>query len=449
MKTEKQSIKSFLRGFFAAIHHRRSAGFTLMELIVYTAILGIVGAVGVGILSQTTRIYSQDRARAEVAQNLRSASEVIQRTIQQARGIDMASGSTLRLLMSPGDEDPTIFTLDANAGAITRQRGGTSPHVITTGQVRVTDLSFSIVTTDLAPVDSINRWAWNGNGLGWVDFGPVDGHVRVPASSGGLFGFARAHSLGGSDGLIALNCVSADNCTNAYQVNVNDLGQFAGWAWNSLFGWISFCGNNTSGSTWDGSRWICPASPTYGVNVDRDSGSLAGWAWMANFGWISFCGNAAGGSTWDGSRWVCPVNPTYQVAVETRVGRPINAVQARMTLEYRTTNPLLAYRETYDFAIALAQPAALAVTGITPASGTVGAVVSGVQVTGSHFRSGAVVSLARAGHLDISGSGFTLSGGALVGGSFNLAGAARGVWDVWVRNPDGQIGALADGFTVN
>jgi len=118
-------------------------------------------------------------------------------------------------------------------------------------------------------------------------------------------------------------------------------------------------------------------------------------------------------------------------------------------MEYNTLNPLLAYRETYDFAVALAKPAALAVTGVTPVSGASGATVSGVQITGSHFRSGAAVRLSRPGHLDIDGTGFTLSGGALVGGSFNLAGAARGTWNVWVHNPDGQIGVLPDGFTVN
>lgn len=81
---------------------------------------------------------------------------------------------------------------------------------------RGTDLNFSIVTTALLPVDPANRWAWNGNGLGWIDFSPADGHVRVPMGVGDLLGYARVHNLTGNDGLIALNCVTAGKIGRAH-----------------------------------------------------------------------------------------------------------------------------------------------------------------------------------------------------------------------------------------
>jgi prepilin-type N-terminal cleavage/methylation domain-containing protein len=428
----------------------RQAGFTLLELLIYTAILGIVGAIGASILFQITRTYTQNRSRTEVVQNLRSASQMIQQAIQQARGINTASGTTLSLLMPVSSEDPTEFRLNANA--IERKVGAGSWERITSQGVRVTDLDFSIVSTILAPVDPIHRWAWNGNGLGWIDFNPPDGNVRIPQTTGDFLGFARVYNLSGDNGLIALNCASADNCTNAYHVSVDDTGKIAGWAWNSLFGWISFCGNASGGSTWDGSKWVCPASPTYGVNVDPVSGDLAGWAWMANFGWISFCGNASGGSTWDGSKWVCPASPTYKVAIQKRVGRPLNAIQVRMSMEYNTLNPLLAYNETYNFAVALSQPAALTVSGISPSTRSACGTSCSPTITGANFKTGANVRLSRPGYTDIVSTGtWTAAGGgtSLSGGTFDIAGAASGTWDVWVQNPDGQVGVLPDGFTMD
>jgi type II secretory pathway pseudopilin PulG len=427
-------------------------GFTLLELLIYTGILGIVGVIGAGVFSQVVQTYVHNRARIEVVQNLRSSSEIIQRAIQQASGINSAATTTLSLSMQEAARNPTQFRLSANA--IERQEGTGAWVPITTGQVRVTDLNFSIVSTAFAQIDPVNRWAWEGNGLGWIDFSPPEGNVRAPQIAGDFFGYARVVNLAGADGLIALNCATPDHCVHQYQVSANDAGNLAGWAWNSLFGWISFCGNATSGSTWDGSRWVCPASPTYRVDIDRATGDAAGWAWMANFGWISFCGNATGGSVWDSAaaRWVCPASPTYRVSIQQRIGRPINAIQVRMTVEYNTANPLLAYRETYNFAIALAQPAALTVSSISPATRALCGSVCSPTIAGANFRDGATVRFSRPGHTDIVATGtWTAAGGgtSLSGGTFSIAGAASGTWDVWVTNPDGQIGVLADGFTMN
>jgi type II secretory pathway pseudopilin PulG len=414
-------------------------GFTLLELVIYTGILAVVGLIAVSILSQVSRTYIQNQARVEVVQNLRTASQILQEAIQQASGINTASSTTLSLAMQDSTKDPTVFNLDTLTNAITKQEGTGSPQRVTSQRVKVTELQFSIVSTVLAFVDPTNRWAWNGNGLGWIDFNPPEGNVRVPIGEGDFYGYARAANAG----YFALNCRTPDVCTYPYKVSSDKNGELSGFAWNDLFGWVSFNCKNDHDPSLSGVQPFCAAQGgfDYKVTISTTTGDFSGWAWMPAFGWISFNSSDSGSSI------------PYKVSVQKKVGRPVNAVQVRMTMEYNTLNPLARYSETYEFAVALAQPAALTVSSCTiggvACSGASGTTVTGVQITGSNFKAGATVRLSRPGYVDILGSGFTLSGGALIGGSFNLSGAAPGTWDVWVTNPDGQIGVLPDGFTVN
>jgi hypothetical protein len=57
----------------------------------------------------------------------------------------------------------------------------------------------------------------------------------------------------------------------------------------------------------------------------------------------------------------------------------------------------------------------------------------------------------KAGQIDVYPStNFTFtSSSQLSGGAFDLTGVQKGTWDVYVINPDGQIGVLGSGFTVN
>lgn len=98
-------------------------------------------------------------------------------------------------------------------------------------------------------------------------------------------------------------------------------GQLSGWAWSDVIGWISFCGKTqvppggdpTKASTWHSglSKWQCPQTPDYGVTITVTSsiGEFSGWAWNDVVGWISFnCNNSGIGNT-------C-VSVDYKVKVE-------------------------------------------------------------------------------------------------------------------------------------
>ncbi len=72
-----------------------------------------------------------------------------------------------------------------------------------------------------------------------------------------------------------------------------------------------------------------------------------------------------------------------------------------------------------------------------------------VRITGNGFTEGASAKLRRAGNPEIMGNPVALSeDGATLIASFNLAGKARGLWDVMVTNPDGTTITLPGTFTI-
>ncbi|MBI3045933.1 MAG: type II secretion system protein [Candidatus Harrisonbacteria bacterium] len=122
-------------------------GFSLLEVLIYTAIIGIVGSLFSGILLSVTRIQNQQNAAAEVNQQLNFVINNIQRLIRESSYIDIAAGavtSTLTLKMRDSAKDPTIITV-AN-GKVTLQQGGASPLELTTSAVTVDKLAFLKIT---------------------------------------------------------------------------------------------------------------------------------------------------------------------------------------------------------------------------------------------------------------------------------------------------------------
>ena len=157
----------------------------------------------------------------------------------------------------------------------------------------------SVLITQGAPnIDAVNRWAWNDI-LNYIDFLPSPTpNVEVKASE--LTGFATS-----SIGDIYLNCQTAPTgCATAagnWKVSNDGAGNLSGWGWNDAVGWVSFCGNATQHSSWDGSRWNCPSNETYQVKIFN--GEFSEYAWNDIVGPISFNCNPDAG---------CP--PTYKVA---------------------------------------------------------------------------------------------------------------------------------------
>lgn len=75
---------------------------------------------------------------------------------------------------------------------------------------------------------------------------------------------------------------------------------------------------------------------------------------------------------------------------------------------------------------------------------------SSVEVTigGTGFRTGATTKLTRTGQADIAGTSVVVDSATQITCSFDLTGAALGLWNVVVTNDDGRSGQLANGFEV-
>lgn len=156
------------------------------------------------------------------------------------------------------------------------------------------DVKFQIATSDdvtgipeggpAGPIDFTDRYAWNDI-IGWLDFyGASGGPAAVTTDKMTRWAIS-------SDGDFALDCAttpSGDVCSTSNFYVSNNNGNLAGWAWNDAYGWVSFCGNATENSTWNGSTWVCPAVPTYQVTINQTDGEFHGWAWNDIIGWISF-----------------------------------------------------------------------------------------------------------------------------------------------------------------
>ncbi|NYT07309.1 MAG: PKD domain-containing protein, partial [Methanomicrobiales archaeon] len=88
------------------------------------------------------------------------------------------------------------------------------------------------------------------------------------------------------------------------------------------------------------------------------------------------------------------------------------------------------------------------VTGISPTRGANDGSVAITALTGTGFRSGAIVQLTRNGQYPIQATGVTVVNQTTITCTFDLTGKAIGAWNVVVRNTDDKSGMLASGFTI-
>ncbi len=160
----------------------------------------------------------------------------------------------------------------------------------------------SFAATGAISANAGEHFAWN-DVVGWVDFG--NGTVTVTDTK--LTGYTSDAPPGSTYGSIGLDCATTPNgnvCggpAGNWWVANDGAGNLSGWAWSDAVGWISFCGNASSGS---GATGGCPASPSYQVKVDPVSGDFSGWAWNDAIGWISFnCNNVGIGNQCSSSNY--------------------------------------------------------------------------------------------------------------------------------------------------
>lgn len=129
-----------------------SRGFTLIETLIYIAIIGLLAG---GLISFTLSIIGT-RAKAYVAQevhsNMRSAVDTISQKIRASTGVNTGASTfdadpgILSLVMADAALDPTIISLNHDNGSLQIKEGAAAPLFITANAVNITNLVFTNMT---------------------------------------------------------------------------------------------------------------------------------------------------------------------------------------------------------------------------------------------------------------------------------------------------------------
>lgn len=134
-------------------YDRDAAAFSLVEFIIYFAILGAVGILLVNLLYATTQSKAGVDARTEVQQNIRYNITRMTQAIHNATGINGTPGADLSLVMSTGAVNPTVFNLSGGYLRITE--GVSSAQNLTSDKVNVTGLTFTRVANPSPAVPTV------------------------------------------------------------------------------------------------------------------------------------------------------------------------------------------------------------------------------------------------------------------------------------------------------
>ena len=135
---------------------KRFQGFTLIELVIYIAILGTVllsfTYFGLNVAGTRNKVNVVE----EVQANGRIALAVLSQRIRDATGVNTSTsvfganpgGGVLSLMMADvPTKNPTVFRLDAVSKALQIQEGTANAIFITSLQVQVTNLVFTNLTS--------------------------------------------------------------------------------------------------------------------------------------------------------------------------------------------------------------------------------------------------------------------------------------------------------------
>lgn len=119
-------------------------GFTLIELVIYVAVVGLLFSMIVSLFFAISRARVKGQGVAEVEQQGYAAMEQMTQAVRNAKGINSpapgASASSLSITTYLSSTSPTVFSL--SGGALTETDGVNAAAALTGGQIVVSNLSF-------------------------------------------------------------------------------------------------------------------------------------------------------------------------------------------------------------------------------------------------------------------------------------------------------------------
>jgi len=141
------AIYTYCKGY--PLFMRRKSGHTLVELIIYTALISAIGLSFVYFIISVSQTRTKAFAVSEVQANARFAVDVIARRIRSANGVNGASSvfgsdpGVLSLAMDDVSKNPTVFDLDQDDGRLRMTEGASAPVFLSSGLVEITRLMFT------------------------------------------------------------------------------------------------------------------------------------------------------------------------------------------------------------------------------------------------------------------------------------------------------------------
>jgi four helix bundle protein len=144
-----KKIKNDTRYEIPNTKYEKSKGFTLIEFLVYTAIVVVVGVISIEFIINIYGGKAKAQSYFEIQENARLVMERITQEIHGAQGINTSNfginlaanpGSKLSLQFRDASLNPTEFDVAGNVLRI--KQGAAGPYELTNNQVRVTNLIF-------------------------------------------------------------------------------------------------------------------------------------------------------------------------------------------------------------------------------------------------------------------------------------------------------------------
>lgn len=199
--------------------------FTLIEMLIATAIFAVVAVAFVGILYVVTKVQVNSSSSAIVDQESQFLSQKLQYYIQAASLINIPTStptSTLTLYMASSSLDPTVITLASGTVYLEQPAGGLM-QALTSNNVSVSNLSFTLYA---------NPPAHDAVGISYS--------MALASSTSNI---AQAFSQLFQDSIVQVSAASFDTGVYPTSETGEPLGNST-YQWSSINGLINFSSNN-------------------------------------------------------------------------------------------------------------------------------------------------------------------------------------------------------------
>lgn len=128
---------------------------------------------------------------------------------------------------------------------------------------------FGIKEAKAGTEHNVFGWAWSENNIGWISFNSKNCDV----DEDGVMDRINVGS-GTGDATAPASCPDNGTTVANYGVKVDTQGNFSGYAWSAIIGWITFNSAELGG---------CPTSPCQ-AKLNTTTNQVSGWARALNYG---------------------------------------------------------------------------------------------------------------------------------------------------------------------